>query len=131
MDNDGDGILDRDDGCPMEPEDKDGYQDEDGCPDVDNDGDGIADASDQCRWSRRTSTTARTGRLPGPGNICVTEEKLVISDRIYFQTNRAKIRDISYPLLDEIAMVINAHPEIQLLEIQGHTRTTAAATATT
>ena len=32
----------------MEPEDKDGFQDEDGCPEPDNDGDGIPDAADKC-----------------------------------------------------------------------------------
>jgi outer membrane protein OmpA-like peptidoglycan-associated protein len=47
-DADGDGIDDRDDACPSEPEDLDGYQDEDGCPDEDNDGDGFADADDRC-----------------------------------------------------------------------------------
>ncbi|HEX7972055.1 MAG TPA: OmpA family protein, partial [Thiobacillus sp.] len=31
-----------------EPEDKDGFQDEDGCPDPDNDGDGIPDDLDRC-----------------------------------------------------------------------------------
>ena len=33
QDSDGDGIPDRLDQCPFEPEDWDGYQDEDGCPD--------------------------------------------------------------------------------------------------
>jgi len=33
---------------PNDPEDKDGFQDTDGCPDLDNDGDGIPDAKDQC-----------------------------------------------------------------------------------
>ncbi len=33
QDSDGDGIPDRVDQCPFEPEDWDGYQDEDGCPD--------------------------------------------------------------------------------------------------
>ena len=47
-DSDGDGIPDDVDKCPNEPEDKDGFQDEDGCPDPDNDGDGIPDALDQC-----------------------------------------------------------------------------------
>ena len=36
------------DKCPNEAEDKDGFQDDDGCPDPDNDGDGIADAADKC-----------------------------------------------------------------------------------
>lgn len=48
VDSDGDGILDVDDQCPLDPEDFDGYQDEDGCPDPDNDGDGILDVNDQC-----------------------------------------------------------------------------------
>ncbi|MFT3692754.1 MAG: OmpA family protein [Kofleriaceae bacterium] len=47
-DADGDGIPDNVDKCPKEPEDKDGFQDEDGCPDPDNDGDGIPDAQDKC-----------------------------------------------------------------------------------
>ena len=47
-DSDGDGIPDADDRCPQEPEDYDGFQDKDGCPDYDNDGDGIPDLKDQC-----------------------------------------------------------------------------------
>jgi outer membrane protein OmpA-like peptidoglycan-associated protein len=47
-DRDGDGIPDSVDACPDEAEDKDGFQDEDGCPDPDNDGDGIPDAVDKC-----------------------------------------------------------------------------------
>jgi len=47
-DRDGDGILDSKDKCPDEPEDRDGFQDEDGCPDPDNDKDGIPDKLDAC-----------------------------------------------------------------------------------
>lgn len=47
-DSDGDGIPDHSDKCPTEPEDKDGYQDADGCPDYDNDGDTIKDEQDKC-----------------------------------------------------------------------------------
>jgi outer membrane protein W len=47
-DPDHDGIVGDADKCPNEPEDKDGFQDEDGCPDPDNDGDGIPDAMDKC-----------------------------------------------------------------------------------
>jgi hypothetical protein len=45
---DQDGILDRDDKCPAEAEDKDGFDDKDGCPDPDNDGDGVPDTADRC-----------------------------------------------------------------------------------
>jgi len=47
-DKDGDGIIDSKDACPTQPEDKDGFEDEDGCPDVDNDKDGILDGTDAC-----------------------------------------------------------------------------------
>jgi outer membrane protein OmpA-like peptidoglycan-associated protein len=48
VDNDRDGILDRDDACRNDPEDHDGFRDEDGCPDSDNDADGLADKRDVC-----------------------------------------------------------------------------------
>lgn len=47
-DRDLDGIKDSKDKCPTEPEDYDGDQDEDGCPEFDRDGDGIDDESDKC-----------------------------------------------------------------------------------
>ncbi len=47
-DTDGDGVTDDKDRCPKEAEDKDGFQDDDGCPDPDNDGDGFLDAVDRC-----------------------------------------------------------------------------------
>ena len=48
-DRDGDGIPDSVDLCPDAPEDKDNYEDDDGCPeDQDSDGDGIPDSKDRC-----------------------------------------------------------------------------------
>ncbi len=47
-DKDGDGLPDLSDGCPEDAEDNDGYQDDDGCPDLDNDGDGVIDIDDRC-----------------------------------------------------------------------------------
>jgi OOP family OmpA-OmpF porin len=47
-DRDGDGIPDSRDKCPDDPEDRDGFQDDDGCPELDNDGDGIPDNDDKC-----------------------------------------------------------------------------------
>ena len=43
LDDDGDGIPDARDKCPKQAEDKDGFEDGDGCPDPDNDHDGICD----------------------------------------------------------------------------------------
>ena len=47
-DRDHDGVPDSQDLCPDEPEDRDGFEDADGCPDPDNDQDGIPDAQDRC-----------------------------------------------------------------------------------
>ncbi len=47
-DRDGDEIRDSLDKCPNEPEDKDGFADEDGCPDKDNDEDAVVDVYDNC-----------------------------------------------------------------------------------
>jgi len=47
-DPDGDGISGSADRCPNVAEDKDGFEDEDGCPDPDNDKDGIPDLRDKC-----------------------------------------------------------------------------------
>jgi hypothetical protein len=47
-DRDGDGIDDAHDQCPDDPEDFDGFQDADGCPDPDNDQDGVPDVDDLC-----------------------------------------------------------------------------------
>lgn len=45
---DHDGIKNKDDDCPEDPEDFDNFEDDDGCPDPDNDGDGIKDKKDKC-----------------------------------------------------------------------------------
>ncbi len=48
LDKDEDGIKDNDDRCPKIPEDKDNFEDEDGCPEDDNDKDGVKDQEDKC-----------------------------------------------------------------------------------
>lgn len=49
LDADGDGIADDNDDCPEGmPEDRDGFEDDDGCPEDDNDNDGVPDADDRC-----------------------------------------------------------------------------------
>ncbi|MBI5549178.1 MAG: OmpA family protein [Deltaproteobacteria bacterium] len=48
LDDDGDGLLNRVDRCPLEKEDADSFRDEDGCPDPDNDADKVLDVDDKC-----------------------------------------------------------------------------------
>jgi OOP family OmpA-OmpF porin len=47
-DTDRDGVMDEDDRCASEPEDRDGFEDGDGCPEADNDADGMLDLVDRC-----------------------------------------------------------------------------------
>ncbi|HWO17558.1 MAG TPA: OmpA family protein [Kofleriaceae bacterium] len=47
-DPDKDSVVGAADACPKEPEDRDGFRDEDGCPDLDNDEDGVPDVADKC-----------------------------------------------------------------------------------
>jgi OmpA-OmpF porin, OOP family len=47
-DADGDGVTNASDRCPADAEDRDGFEDEDGCPDPDNDADGVPDQQDRC-----------------------------------------------------------------------------------
>jgi OmpA-OmpF porin, OOP family len=49
---DGDGVDDDRDECRELAEDKDGFEDQDGCPDGDNDDDGVPDGDDRCATER-------------------------------------------------------------------------------
>ena len=48
LDFDGDGVLDEVDLCLRDAEDRDGFKDDDGCPELDDDADGVPDAKDRC-----------------------------------------------------------------------------------
>lgn len=52
---DGDGVPDELDQCTELAEDKDGFEDSDGCPDFDNDDDGVPDDSDRCPAEKEDS----------------------------------------------------------------------------
>ncbi len=121
LDNDKDGILDKVDLCPNDPEDFDGFEDKDGCPDLDNDRDRIPDTRDKCPNEPETyNGNEDEDGCPDKGMVVVTQAKLEIMDKIYFETDKDVIREVSFPLLDAIAATIKGHPEIRLIEIQGH-----------
>ncbi len=121
-DNDGDGILDVDDLCPDEAEDTDGFEDDDGCPDPDNDRDRILDNDDQCPNEPETyNGKDDDDGCPDKGPVVVTDTKIEILEKIYFETASAKIKKRSFPILDAIAATMVGNPGIKLIEIQGHT----------
>jgi hypothetical protein len=59
-DRDDDGIPDDKDECPDVAEDKDGHEDQDGCPDIDDDEDGIVDKEDACPRVRGVKSSIRS-----------------------------------------------------------------------
>ena len=129
-DTDGDGFLDPDDLCPQQPEDRDGFEDDDGCPDPDNDGDGVLDTTDQCPLEPEVINGYQDeDGCPDQGEtkVRVTREKIEIDDKIYFESNRAIIKPISYSILNQLAAVLKAHPYIILVRIEGHTDDRGAA----
>jgi outer membrane protein OmpA-like peptidoglycan-associated protein len=69
-DTDGDGLLDSVDNCDEQPEDKDLFKDEDGCPDPDNDEDTVLDvAPDQCATEKEDLDQFEdTDGCPDPDN---------------------------------------------------------------
>jgi OmpA-OmpF porin, OOP family len=55
VDPDADGIAGDADKCPNVAEDRDGFEDDDGCPEPDNDKDGVPDPSDKCPLKPETA----------------------------------------------------------------------------
>ena len=120
LDNDGDGIADKIDACPDQAEDKDGVEDDDGCPDCDDDKDGVLEcpqALDKCPGE---SGPPPDGCAPKYTMIVVTENKIELKQTIYFDTRKATIKKISFPLLDEVALALTDRPTIEV-SIEGHT----------
>jgi OOP family OmpA-OmpF porin len=117
-DNDADGIADKADKCPNEPEDKDNFEDADGCPDPDNDKDGVLDAADKC--PNDPGPADNNGCPKKYEHIVVTQEKIELKQKIFFDTNKATIQPRSFTLLDEIAQVMRSRPTMTV-RIEGHT----------
>jgi outer membrane protein OmpA-like peptidoglycan-associated protein len=125
-DNDQDGILDVDDDCINEPEDIDKFQDNDGCPDTDNDGDQILDNVDKCPFIPEDvddyeDEDGCPEEGPGKPTVKVTDTQLLVSSKVYFDFDKATIKEVSYPILDAVAETVMGNPHIAKLQIEGHT----------
>ncbi|MBN1337525.1 MAG: OmpA family protein [Deltaproteobacteria bacterium] len=122
-DNDGDGVLDVVDRCPDQPEDRDGDRDTDGCPDLDEDNDGIPDDVDGCpAVAENVNGYLDDDGCPDdkPQRIEITRDQIVIKEQIQFETGKARIRPMSFPILDDVIQVLRDYPAIRV-RIEGHT----------
>lgn len=123
-DNDGDGIPDVVDGtngrCANLAEDPDGYQDGDGCPDNDNDGDSYFDDVDACPIQAETfNGNMDQDGCPDPDPILC--ETIPVPGAINFESGDDELTDESLPVLDLMAEIFAANPDIINVEIEGHT----------
>ncbi len=118
-DRDKDGIFDADDRCPDDAEDKDGIQDDDGCPEVDVDNDSIPDVEDACPLEPgpRSEVPEKNGC---PGLTKFEEDgSITLLEPIQFEYNRATIKPVSLPILDEVVILMKARPDISI-GVYGH-----------
>lgn len=116
LDVDGDGLDALDDACPDVP----GVVELKGCPDVDSDGDGVVDRLDACRngkGARANQGCPETEKLL----VVLTRDRLVIRDKVYFATGKAVVLPQSFALLKQIARILQEHPEVERVSIEGHT----------
>jgi outer membrane protein OmpA-like peptidoglycan-associated protein len=121
-DNDRDQVLDQEDRCPKVAEDRDGFEDSDGCPEPDNDGDGVLDPKDLCPMRAETINGFKDkDGCPDQAPEKVVEEVEILKKRIYFKVDQAQIELSDYKLLKEIARFLIQHPEIEEIQIEGHT----------
>ncbi len=117
-DRDGDGVLDKDDLAPDEPEDKDGFKDEDGEPEPDNDHDGILDGDDEC--PELAGEADRRG-CPSRTFVKIEDGKIIIIGKVQFRSGSSEIDKNSEQLLDQIAQALEGNSQVKKLRIEGHT----------
>ena len=120
-DRDKDGIPDNLDKCPDDPEDKDGFEDDDGCPDPDNDKDGILDKNDACPNEPETvNGVDDEDGCPDTAPIVVKEDRILLTEHVLFDTNHARVRTAGRPALAAVLNLWKQHPEWDHLTIEGH-----------
>ena len=119
MDSDGDGVFDGIDQC--EGTVKGCTVDERGCP-ADSDGDGVCDGVDQCP---NTPSGLRVDANGCPIEVSEKETQLLDTgtirlQNVEFDTGKASLRPVSFPVLDEVGGILQQYPTLQI-EIGGHT----------
>lgn len=82
--------------------------------------DGVGSPSFRGFFGLKYTTPVKENCAPAP-DPRIQGNKIVLFGKIFYDTNKATIKPVSYPVLDDVADVLNKHPEITLVEVQGHT----------
>ncbi len=115
LDSDDDGVPDYLDKCPKTPSEARGMVDEHGCP-RDTDGDGVPDYLDNCP---KTPGVASNHGCPELKKEIRTLFQKALQG-IQFETGKDVIKPKSFPILNQIAKVLEDNPTY-LIEVRGHT----------
>jgi outer membrane protein OmpA-like peptidoglycan-associated protein len=118
-DRDNDGIADESDACPDLKGVADPDPEKNGCP-PDTDGDSIRDDKDACP-NEKGPADPDPEKNGCPTAVRVTAGEIVILQQVQFDTAKATIKAASDGLLTEVAEVLNQHPELTRIQVQGHT----------
>jgi outer membrane protein OmpA-like peptidoglycan-associated protein len=123
-DNDNDGVKDRADQCPNEPETVNGFKDDDGCPERDSDGDGIVDLLDKCPNEPETVNGLKDDDgCPDTALVEVRENKIATENRVFFDFASSRIKSSARAVLNDLAKLLESHPEYVRVSLEGHTDT--------
>jgi outer membrane protein OmpA-like peptidoglycan-associated protein len=115
QDRDGDGVPDSEDLCPDEP----GPAALDGCPD--DDGDGIPNREDKCPNEPGPPENDGCPLPEDQPRVVFGSKGILLKDSINFDTGKDTIKSESFPLLDQVAKYLLAHPELKRVRVEGHT----------
>jgi outer membrane protein OmpA-like peptidoglycan-associated protein len=58
---------------------------------------------------------------PPPARVVLTESSIKITDKVQFEFGSAQLLEVSFPLLDDVAKVLVDNPQIESLQVEGHT----------
>jgi outer membrane protein OmpA-like peptidoglycan-associated protein len=86
----------------------------------DSDGDGVPDRIDNCPTEKGPASNFGCPESKKQ-KVAVRDGKIDILEKVQFASARATILRGSFPLLDQVAGVLAAHPELSKLEVEGHT----------
>ncbi|HYO67609.1 MAG TPA: OmpA family protein, partial [Archangium sp.] len=115
-DTDKDGVVDERDACPAEA----GLTELRGCPAKDTDGDTVSDHLDNCPAEKGVTTNAGCP-VQQKQMVAIQKGKLEIKEQVFFATGKAVIQPRSFKMLDQVARVLQQHPEVDKMVIEGHT----------
>jgi OmpA-OmpF porin, OOP family len=63
---------------------------------------------------------------PGPDKVILTASNIAILDKVQFETGKAALLPASFSLLDEIVKVMKDNPQLEVVEVDGHTDSTGS-----